>query len=525
MKNSGMFKNLGSDLPAGLVVYLVALPLCLGIGLASTGESSLIFSGIIAGIVGGIVVGALSGSALGVSGPAAGLVTIVFAAIGTLNSFEAFLVAVVLAGVIQLIAGFLKAGIIGYYFPSSVIKGMLAAIGIILILKEIPHLLGYDEDYIGDMDFSQMDGKNTFTEVYYSFLYPSTGAIIIGLFSLALLILFEQKFMKKFKLFKFLPGALFVVVLGSTLNYIFSIYSPGLYMEGKHLVQLPVAETAKDFVSFFSLPDFNALSNPDVYVVAITIAIVASLETLLSVEAADKLDPFKRTTPTNRELKAQGVGNMVSGMIGGLPITQVIVRSSTNINTGGKTKLSAIVHGIILLLSVALIAGILNYIPLACLAAILLSIGYKLAKPSLIKSIYKLGWEQFVPFIATILAVVFTDLLKGIGIGVAIAIFYILRKNFRNPYTKHDEVDDKKVTIELSEEVSFLNKASVSIALEDIADGTELTIDGSQSKYIAFDVIERILEFKEFTAPTKDITVNLIDIREDKTKRKEKFKL
>ncbi|MEX2485573.1 MAG: SulP family inorganic anion transporter [Brumimicrobium sp.] len=516
-----MFKNLGSDLPAGLVVFLVALPLCLGIGLASTGDPSLIFSGIIAGIVGGIVVGSLSGSALGVSGPAAGLVTIVFAAIGTLGSFEAFLLAVVLAGVIQLIAGFLKAGIIGYYFPSAVIKGMLAAIGIILILKEIPHLLGYDEDFIGDMDFAQMDGKNTFTEVYYSFIYFSPGAIIIGLFSLALLILFEQKFMKKIKLFKFLPGALFVVVLGSIMNYLFSIYAPGLFMEGKHLVQLPVAESATEFVSFFSMPDFSEFSNPDVYVVAITIAIVASLETLLSVEATDKLDPYKRTTPTNRELKAQGVGNMVSGMIGGLPITQVIVRSSTNINTGGKTKLSAIFHGFILLFSVALIASFLNYIPLATLGAILLTIGYKLAKPSLFKSMYKLGWEQFVPFVSTIVAVVLTDLLKGIGIGVAVAIFYILRKNFRNPYTKHDKNDDHKVRIELSEEVSFLNKASVSKALEELKDGTELIIDGSQSKYIAYDVIERIQEFKEFTAPTKDITVELIDITEDKTKRKD----
>lgn len=514
-----MFKSLGSDLPSGLVVYLVALPLCLGIGLASTGESDLIFSGIIAGIVGGIVVGSLSGSALGVSGPAAGLVTIVFAAIGTLNSFEAFLTAVVLAGVIQLAAGYLKAGIIAYYFPSSVIKGMLAAIGIILILKEIPHLLGYDEDFIGDMDFAQMDGQNTFSQLYYSFLYPSKGAIIIGFFSLALLILFEQGFMKKITLFKFLPGALFVVLLGSLLNYLFSIYSPDFYMSGKHLVQLPVAESAAEFVNFFRLPDFTALSNPDVYVIAVTIAIVASLETLLSVEATDKLDPYKRATPTNRELKAQGIGNMVSGLIGGLPITQVIVRSSTNINAGGKTKLAAIFHGIILLISVAVLASILNYIPLAALAAILLMIGYKLAKPSLIKSMYKLGWEQFVPFIVTILAVVFTDLLKGIGIGVAVAIFYILRKNYRNPYTLYDKDDDHKVRIELSEEVSFLNKASVSKALEKLDEGTALIIDGSKSKYIAYDVIERIQEFKKFTAPTKDISVELIDISEDKTKR------
>ncbi|MDX1653039.1 MAG: SulP family inorganic anion transporter [Brumimicrobium sp.] len=519
MKKSGIFQNLKYDLPAGMVVYLVALPLCLGIGLASTGNPQLIFSGIIAGIVGGVVIGSLSGSALGVSGPAAGLVTIVFAAINDLGSFEAFLLAVVFAGFIQLLAGFLKAGIIGYYFPSSVIKGMLAAIGIILILKEIPHLLGYDEDYLGDLDFAQLDGHNTFTEVYYSFLYPSPGAIVIGLFSMALLILFEQGFMKKIKLFKFLPGALFVVLIGSLMNYFFSFYAPTLFMEGKHLVQLPVAKNPEEFFSFFRLPDFDAFTNTKVYVVALTIAVVASLETLLSVEATDKLDPYKRTTPTNRELKAQGIGNILSGMIGGLPITQVIVRSSTNITAGGKTKLSAVFHGFILLVSVAFVPGILNYIPLASLAAILLLIGYKLAKPTLFRLMFKLGWEQFVPFVVTIIAVVSTDLLRGIGIGVAVAIFYILRKNYRNPYTKQEHDGGKRVVIELAEEVSFLNKASISQVLGTLEPDTDLVIDGSQSKFIAYDVIERIYEFKEFTAPSKNINVSLIDITEDKTDR------
>jgi len=520
MNHSKMFKNLGSDIPAGLVVYLVALPLCLGVGLASTGRPDLIFSGIIAGIIGGIVVGSLSGSQLGVSGPAAGLVTIVLGALETLSTFEAFLVAVVIAGVIQVIAGFLKAGIVGYYFPSSVIKGMLAAIGIILIIKEIPHLMGYDEDYMGDLGFYQPDGQNTFSKVYYSFLHPSAGALIIGVFSLLVLILFEQKFMKKVVLFKYLPGALFVVVFGAFINLLFQSYFPSLYMGGEHLVKLPVASSPSEFFSFFTTPDFSELANINVFTVALTIAIVASLETLLSVEATDKLDPYKRITPTNKELKAQGIGNIISGLIGGLPITQVIVRSSANITAGGKTKMAAIIHGFILLISVALIAGLLNYIPLASLAGILLFIGYKLAKPSLFQSMYKLGWEQFVPFLVTILAVVFTDLLKGIGIGLALALFYILRKNFRNPYTIIDKDNDKQITIQLSEEVSFLNKASVFKVLMELESGTNVIIDGSKSKYIAFDVIERINDFKDFTAPEKNINVSCIGINSTKSEHR-----
>lgn len=517
MKSNNVFKNLGNDLPSGLVVFLVALPLCLGIGLASTGDPSLIFSGIIAGIVGGIVVGALSGSSLGVSGPAAGLVAIVLAAISTLGSYDVFLLSVVIAGFLQVIAGYFKAGIIGYYFPSSVIKGMLAAIGIILILKEIPHLLGYDGVYIGDTYFVQSNDESTFTKLFNSFLYPSTGAVIIGLFSLFILVLFEQDFMKKVKLFKFLPGALFVVVFGALLNYYFSIFKPEWFMGGEHLVQLPVANSPAEFFSFFKFPDFNAFSNPDVYIIAVTIAIVASLETLLSVEATDKMDPYKRKTPTNRELKAQGVGNIVSGMIGGLPITQVIVRSSANINAGGKTKMAAIFHAIILLIAVVLLAGVLNFIPLASLAAILLMVGYKLAKPALVVQMYKLGWEQFLPFIVTIVAVVLTDLLKGIGIGFALAVFFILRKNFSNAYVKEVNDDGKSISLELSEEMSFLNKASIVKELEEIEEGTTLIIDGSKSKYIAYDVLERINEYKSYTAPSRNISVKLIGIDEEKS--------
>jgi carbonic anhydrase len=492
-KKLNIFTNLTSDLPAGLVVFLVALPLCLGVALASTGRPDLLFSGIIAGIIGGIVVGGLSGSSLGVSGPAAGLVVIVLTAIETLGSFEAFLLAVVLSGGIQLIAGYLKAGIVGYFFPSSVIKGMLTAIGIILILKEIPHALGYDEDYIGDFALKQTDGHNTFTELYYAVKYSSWGAIIISVISLGLLMLFETKFMKKITLFKFLPGALFVVLSGILLNYIFTITAPELALAGKHLVQLPVASSAREFVSFFKLPDFSAITNPQVYVVAITLAIVASLETLLSVEATDKLDPYKRRTPSNRELKAQGIGNMISGLIGGLPVTQVIVRSTANITSGGKTKMSSIFHGIILFLSVIIIPVFLNYIPLASLAAILLMVGYKLAKPTLFKQIYELGNEQFIPFIITVIAIVTTDLLKGIGIGMAIAIFYILRKNYKN------DVNCKKIEQDG-------NKASITKELDAIPENTHVVIDGSKSFAIAYDVLENIQEFVDYTFKLRNIT-------------------
>lgn len=516
MKTNSLLKNIKHDLPAGLVVYLVALPLCLGVALASTGRADLLFSGIIAGVVGGIVVGFLSGSSLGVAGPAAGLVTIVLGAITTLGSFEGFLVAVVLAGLLQVIAGFLKAGVIGYYFPSSVIKGMLAAIGIILILKQIPHAFGFDADFMGDESFDQKDGHNTFTELYYAVKYNSTGAVIISAVSLALLILFDLKFMKKFGLFKFLPGALFVVVAGILINLLFASYVPEYALTGNHVVNLPVAKNANEFLSFFTFPDFSLLTNPQVYVIAVTLALVASLETLLSVEATDKLDPEKRKTPPNRELRAQGIGNMISGMIGGLPVTQVIVRSSANVNSGGKSKMSTITHGSILLLSVMFIPQYLNLIPLSALAVILIMVGYKLSKPSLYISMIKLGWEQLIPFIVTVVAVVATDLLKGIGIGLVFAIFFVLRKNFKNSFRYFTETANgkQKITLRLSEEVTFLNKASISQALEDTPENTNLVIDGTRSKEIDYDVIERIDEFKKYDAGSRNIHFETIGIPE-----------
>lgn len=511
-----MFSNLKYDFPSGLVVYLVALPLCLGVALASTGRPDLLFSGIIAGIVGGIVVGFLSGSPLGVSGPAAGLVVIVLNALDTLGSFEAFLLAVVFAGILQVIAGLMKAGIIGYYFPSSIIKGMLAAIGITLILKEIPHAFGYDADFMGDEAFDQKDGQNTFTELFNAVKYSSTGAIVISAVSLGLLILFDKPFMKRIQLFRFVPGALFVVITGILLNIVFASVMPGWALSGDHLVQLPVASNISEFFSFFKTPDFSAVNRVEVYTIGLTLAIVASLETLLCVEATDKLDPYKRNTPTNRELIAQGIGNITSGLIGGLPVTQVIVRSSANIDSGGRTKMSTIVHGSILLLSAVFIPVYLNYIPLASLAAVLLMVGYKLSKFSLYQGMYKLGKEQFIPFIVTIIAILSTDLLKGIAIGMVVAIYFILRKNYKHSYhyVKEKHRDGDVITLILSEEVTFLNKGSISATLDNLPDGSTVVIDGSKSHNIDYDVLEIIQEFKKHSAPLRNISVKTVGIDE-----------
>lgn len=511
-----LFTSWKSDLPSSLVVFLVALPLCLGVALASTGPEPVLFSGIIAGVVGGVVVGALSGSRLGVSGPAAGLITIVLGAIATLGSFEAFLVAVIIAGIVQLIAGFLGAGVLGNYFPSSVIKGMLAAIGLTLILKEIPHLVGYDKDFMGDESFFQFDGHNTFSDLAYASNALSPGAIIIGFVSLAILIVFDRPFMKRLAIFKILPGALFVVVFGILLNQMFNWWFPNLAMSGQHLVELPVARNLKDIGGFFMFPDFSVLKNPQVYFVGLTIALVASLESLLSVEATDKLDPQKNHTPTNRELRAQGIGNIVSGFLGGLPVTQVIVRSSANINSGGKSKMSTILHGILLFSCALFIPKVLNLIPFASLAAVLLMVGYKLSKVQLYKQMYKLGMEQFLPFIATIIGVLFTDLLKGIAIGMALSIFFILRKNYRNNYKKTVTSESGKtiVHIQLSEEVTFLNKGSILESLQKVPKNAELVIDGSHCKAIDHDVLELIQDFRLHSAADKNIQLTTIRIPE-----------
>ena len=483
------FKFLKEDLPAGLVVFLVALPLCLGIALAS---GAPLFSGIIAGIVGGIVVAFASGSALSVSGPAAGLTVIVLNGITTLGAYDQFLAAVVIAGILQIVLGFLKAGVIGYYFPSSVIKGMLAAIGIILILKQAPIAIGY----------SAADAVS-----YH------IGSILIASISITIILFWELPILKKYSFFKFVPGALIAVIVGVTLNALFKQYQPDWALSANALVKLPVAKNSTEFIGQFTLPNLKALGNYQVYVIAITIAIIASLESLLSTEAGDKLDPYKRVTPTNRELKAQGLGNLISGMIGGLPLTAVIVRTSANVNSGAKTKLSAIFHGLLLLVSVVAFAAILNQIPLACLAAVLLVVGYKLAKVSLFKEMYKLGWEQFVPFIVTVVAIQFSDLLKGIALGMVVAIFYILRTNYRRDYQIHQDKNSEggAITIKLSEHVTFINKGSIATKLSDIPNNSKVTIDASQSHYIDLDVLEIIYDF-EIAAKLKNIQVTLIQM-------------
>lgn len=491
----GFLANLKNDLPASIVVFLVAVPLCLGIALAS---GAPLFSGIIAGIVGGIVVGALSGSHVGVSGPAAGLAVIVLTAIQDLGAFEIFLMAVVLAGVVQLLLGYAKAGIIGYYFPSSVIKGMLSGIGIIIILKQIPHAFGYDKDYEGSFQFAQPDGHNTFSELYYMFEAISPGAVIIALVSLGILILWEQPFMKRHSIFKIVQGPLVAVSAGIFLNLLFQNFS-GLSLKTDQVVSIPVADSFEGILGLFTLPDFNQAFNSQVWITAVTIAVVASLETLLCVEATDKLDPYKRITPTNQELKAQGVGNMLSGLVGGLPVTQVIVRSSANIQSGGRTKSAAIMHGIILLGAALALPQILNLIPLASLAAILFVVGYKLAKPSLFRQIYSQGKEQFIPFVVTILGIVFTDLLLGIGMGMVVAIFYVLYNNYKKPYffypEKHE--DGKPIVIELSEDVTFLNKASIMQTLNHMPEHSKVIIDATKTFNIDLDVIEIIEDFKQ----------------------------
>lgn len=503
-----MFSNLKSDIPSSFVVFLVAMPLCLGIALASGAPS--LYAGIISGIIGGIIVGSLSGSALGVSGPAAGLAVIVLSAINDLPSYEIFLVSVTLAGVIQLIMGYVRAGIIGYYFPSSVIHGMLTGIGILIFLKQIPHAFGYDADVEGDLQFIQPDGHNTFSELYYMLDNITPGAAIITAVSLVILISWETKFMKSVSFTTIIPGPLVAVASGIFLNILFDTI-PALSISSEHLVSIPVSTSVDEFLGNFRFPDFSGLLNPQVYLTAVIIAVVASLETLLSLEAADKLDPQKRISPANRELKAQGVGNIVAGLVGGIPVTQVIVRSSANIQTGGKTKLSTIMHGVWLLLSIIFIPKLLNQIPLATLAAVLLMVGYKLAKPGLFKKMYLQGMEQFIPFMVTIIAMIFSDLLMGIGLGLVVAIFVILKNNLRVPFTimKGRLADKHNIKMVLSEDMTFLNKAAVQNVLASLPNETHIVIDGTKTHFMHHDIIEIFDDF-EINALSRNIIVEKI---------------
>ena len=511
--NKMNLKFLKSDFPASIVVFFVALPLCLGIALAS---GAPLLSGLIAGVIGGIVVGALSGSNLGVSGPAAGLAAIVAASITELGSFEVFLVAVVLSGIIQILFGILRLGVIGYFFPNSVILGMLSGIGIIIILKQIPHLFGYDSEPMGADEFVEATGENTFSAISHIFSNVSPGSVIIGFLGLALIVFWDSFLAKKGKIFRVLQGAIVAVLLGTIIKLIFDNY-PNLAVKDIHLVSIPVANNLNDLISFLAFPDFSAVTNQKVLTIAFTIALIASLETLLSVEATDKLDPDKHVTPTNRELFAQGTGNILSGLIGGLPLTQVIVRSSANIQSNAKSKLSSIIHGLLLLLAVLALPKMLNHIPLSVLAAVLIVVGYKLAKPSLFKKMWAKGWTQFVPFVATILVIVVKDLLWGISVGLFIGIIVIIVKSYQNSlFLNIDKSNDKLVKMTFAEEVTFLNKGAIAKQLVSLPNDITLELDVRNSKYIDSDIIE-ILEDFVVQAKNKSITVLLLSERGNET--------
>lgn len=504
-KKINLFANLKSDFPSGLVVFLVALPLCLGIALAS-GAPPL--SGIISGIIGGIVVGALSRSHISVSGPAAGLTAIVLTAITDLGAFNIFLTAGLIAGIIQLILGFIKAGSISNYFPTNVIEGMLAGIGIIIIIKQIPHAVGYDSDFEGDEAFFEKGG-NAWESLLSALNNVQFGAIVITLISLAILISWNKiDFLKKLKL---VPGALVAVIVGVVLNEVFISSGSPLAIGQEHLVNLPVPQSWDDFKNIIITPDFAGFTNAKVWTVGATIAIVASIETLLCIEASDRMDSQKRYTDTNVELKAQGVGNILSSLIGGLPMTSVVVRSSANASAGAKSKMSAIIHGVLLLISVLSIPFLLNKIPLATLAAVLLMVGYKLAKPSVIMHFWHKGKYQFVPFIATLLAVVFTDLLKGVALGIIISILFILRGNLKRAYRFRKEKfeDGDVIRIDLAQEVSFLNKAAIKTTLSQIPENSKVVINASDTVYIAHDVLDLIQEFATIRASEENIKVKL----------------
>ena len=497
-----MFKTIKNDLPASIVVFFVALPLCLGIALAS---GAPLFSGLIAGIIGGIVVGTLSGSKIGVSGPAAGLAAIVATAIITLGSYEDFLVAVVLGGIIQLIFGVVRLGIIGYFFPSSVIKGMLTGIGIFIVLKEIPYFFGYEVP---------INGGTTWKNIANSIQNIKTGPTIIGMIALAILILWDQVLTKKAKIFQLVQGPLVAVVVG-IIFYMLTKSNVNIALTKEQLVSVPVPENIDSFFGQFTFPNFEVITKAEVWVIAFTIALVASLETLLCVEATDKLDPNKNVTPTNRELLAQGVGNVVSGLIGGLPITQVIVRSSANIQSGGRSKASAIIHGFFLLFAVMLIPTLLNQIPLSVLAAVLFIVGYKLAKPSLFRKMFQLGWKQWLPFLTTIVGIIAIDLLKGLALGLSVGIVVTLIKSYQNSHflNKEDKSNGKpKVKMTLAEEVTFFNKGAILKELDSLAENTHLELDVTKTRFLDNDIIE-ILEDFQWKAKERNINIKLVSER------------
>lgn len=503
-------KNIVPDIKAGIVVFLVALPLCLGIALACKAP---LFSGILAGIIGGFIVALFSGSVLSVSGPAAGLTSIVISSVAILGSFESFIAAVILAGVLQILLGIIKAGNIANFIPNAVITGMLAGIGIILIIKQIPHLVGYDLDPEGEFDFYQPDGHNTFSDLLYMLNFITPGAVVIGLVSLFVIFISERKFYKKNKVLSLIPGPLLAVVFGILLNISFSSFDDSsLKISSEHLVNLPAINNYGDFRSILLTPDFSLLQTTKFWVIVFTIALVASLESLLSIEATDKLDEKKRNSNNNKELIAQGIGNIACGFIGALPVTAVIVRSSANINAGAKTKLSSIFHALLLLISVLFLPNLLGMIPNSCLAAILIMTGYKLAKPSLFKLYANKGYTQMVPFVATIVVMLLTDLLKGVAVGIIISVIFIIRANIRSSFDSAKSIMDDKMhhLIKLPEHVTFFNKGFLINYFRTIETNSKVIIDGSINKTMDFDAKEVIAEFVE-TGKEKQIEIKLIN--------------
>jgi len=500
-----------ADTKSGLVVFFVALPLCLGIALAS---GAPLLSGLLAGIVGGILVGLFSGSHTSVSGPAAGLSAVVAAQILSLGSFSAFLMALILAGMIQIGLGVAKGGLISEFFPTSVIKGLLAAIGVIIILKQIPHLIGHDSDPEGEMSFIQPDFETTFSELIRMFGDFQLGAAMVGLTSIALLVLWDNWKPLKTSLF---PAPVAVVLFGIGAGLWFEQLGEPWLIKPSHLVQVPVANDLRELFGLFPRPDFSQWTNPALYTAAITLAIVASLETLLNLKAVDRLDPQQRTSPPSQELLAQGIGNVASGLVGGLPITSVIIRGSVNVNAGGRTKLATIIHGTLLLVSVPLIPTWLNTIPLSALAAILLMTGIKLASPSLVRQMWSEGRYQFIPFAVTVTAIVFTDLLIGIVIGLAVAIGFILNSNMRRPVRRFVEkhLGADVVHIELANQVSFLNRATLSKVLNEVPRHGHILLDARNTDYIDPDILGMIRDFKEQTAPAHGVEVSLIGFRNE----------
>ena len=504
----GLLGNLKYDFPAGMAVFLIAIPLSLGIALAS---GAPLFAGLIAGILSGIVIAPISGSALGISGPTAGLAIIVASAIEELG-FNGFLLALFIAGILQIIMGLFKAGVIAYYFPSSVINGMLSGIGIVLCLKQIPHAIGYDRDYEGDSAFFQSDNYSSFTELVNMLSYSSLTAFLIALVSLAILILWEQPFMKKYSFFQLFQGVLIAIVVSIFINQNLLHFYPEWALKDNHLVTLPLLENTSDLLNQLNYPDFDQINNPAIYLMALTLAIVASLKTLLSVEAVDKMDPLKRVTCTNRELIAQGIGNTCSSLLGGLPLAQVIVRSSISIQSGGKTKATSIISGLLLLFAVIFIPRLLNQIPLASLASVLLVVGYKLVRPKSFIVMYKAGAYHFIPFCITILGMILTDLLIGLVIGLFTALFSILLENYKSAFYFHESHIGNKTIIRLSEHVSFLNKANIKKMLEQLPHDSEVVIDATRSKYIDYDVFE-IIEAYKIEAHRKNIKLSIENLR------------